>query len=191
MKRRRAGASPGDRKSRPDSARGNDEEDSRSFSDVLAEHDSGDQVRVLRGREKRVASGAPAPAARQESRTIWSFPVKGQPLLGVASGIQASQLRRLRAGKIHPEVEIDLHGLRADAARRHLLDELHAAIESKRRCALIVHGKGLRSAGDPVLRSSLPEWLADPQLGGSVLAFAPAKPADGGSGATYVLLRRS
>ena len=54
----------------------------------------------------------------------------------------------------------------------------------------VVHGKGLRSKNQPVLRSALPEWLGDPRLEGRVLACAPAQPGDGGRGATYVLLRR-
>ena len=37
---------------------------------------------------------------------------------------------------------------------------------------------------------ALPRWLAEPPLGAWVMAFASATPADGGTGATYVLLRR-
>ena len=69
--------------------------------------------------------------------------------------------------------------------------ELDRAVLTGLRCLIVIHGKGLRSSGQPVLRAALPSWLADPQLGGSVLAFAPACHDDGGSGATYVLLRRS
>jgi DNA-nicking Smr family endonuclease len=117
-------------------------------------------------------------------------PVPDEPLLGHAEGIQASQLRRLRAGRIPPEVRIDLHGLRADEARRRVLTELSAAVDADVRCAIVIHGKGLRSSGEPVLRASLADWLASPALGGRVLAFSPAQQEDGGRGATYVLLRR-
>jgi DNA-nicking Smr family endonuclease len=117
-------------------------------------------------------------------------PDPDEPLLGHAEGIQASQLRRLRGGRIPPELRIDLHGLRADEARRHILTELPAAIAAGLRCVIVVHGKGLRSEGAPVLRNALVEWLAEPALDGRVLAFAPAQPEDGGRGATYVLLRR-
>ena len=120
----------------------------------------------------------------------FDFPDPQEPLLGIASGIQSSQLRRLRSGKINAERHIGLHGLRADAARRELLAELQEAASAGERCALVVRGKGLRSKDAPVLRRQLPTWLADPLLAGQVLAFAPAQPEDGGSGATYVLLRR-
>ena len=45
-------------------------------------------------------------------------------------------------------------------------------------------------ADEPVLKRSLPDWLAEAPLGDCVLAFASAAPEHGGSGATYVLLRK-
>lgn len=131
----------------------------------------------------RKPQGADAP-------TRFHFPEPDEPRLGVAAGMQASQLRQLRKGRIRPEVRIDLHGLRGAEAAQHVIAELSRAAEAGRRCVVVIHGKGLQSHGEPVLRAALPGWLADPRLGGRVLAFAPAQPDDGGSGATYVLLRR-
>ncbi len=128
------------------------------------------------------------PSAGRPAR--FEYPDPEDRSLGIASGIQSSQLRRLRGGRIRPDRNIDLHGLRADIARRALLNELCQAIQAAERCVLVVHGKGLRSPDRPVLRSALPEWLGDPRLEGRVLAFAPAQSGDGGRGATYVLLRR-
>lgn len=122
--------------------------------------------------------------------TTFHFPNPNDPLLGHAQGMQASQLRRLRAGQIRPEFSIDLHGLRADEARRQVHAELSDAVAEGVRCVMVIHGKGLRSADGPVLRQGLAEWLADPQLHHCVLAFAPAQQEDGGRGASYVLLRR-
>jgi DNA-nicking Smr family endonuclease len=52
----------------------------------------------------------------------------------------------------------------------------------------IVHGKGLRSSQKgPVLKNKVAGWL---QQRDEVLAYASARPADGGTGAVYVLLRR-
>jgi DNA-nicking Smr family endonuclease len=42
-----------------------------------------------------------------------------------------------------------------------------------------------------VLKEALAGWLVDGRFGRQVLAFASARPADGGSGALYVLLRRA
>jgi DNA-nicking Smr family endonuclease len=41
-----------------------------------------------------------------------------------------------------------------------------------------------------VLREGVTDWLTAPPLAARVMAFASARPEDGGSGATYVLLRR-
>ena len=42
----------------------------------------------------------------------------------------------------------------------------------------------------PVLKEALLGWLCEPPLDRLVMAFASAVPEDGGTGATYVLLRR-
>ena len=66
--------------------------------------------------------------------------------------------------------------------------------ESRRahkRCVLIVHGRGLNSKDQiPVLKESIRVWLSQKSIGKTVLAFATARPQDGGAGAVYVLLRR-
>ena len=128
--------------------------------------------------------------SRDDAPARFHFPEPDEPRLGVAAGMQASQLRQLRKGRIRPETRIDLHGLFEGEAAQYLIAELERAVEAGQRCVVVVHGKGLQSRGEPVLRGALPGWLADPRLGGRVLAFAPARPDDGGSGATYVLLRR-
>ncbi len=159
-----------------------------SFAEALSDAD----VEPLADRQERVvAQTGRGRAPATQGPAHFDFPDPGELGLGIASGIQTSQLRRLRAGRIRPERRIDLHGLRGDAARRALLDALVGVINAGERCVLVIHGKGLRSESEPVLRRGLPGWLADPRLGGRVLAFAPAKPEDGGAGATYVLLRRS
>ena len=56
---------------------------------------------------------------------------------------------------------------------------------------LLVHGRGLHSKDQvPVLKEALRSWLATARFGRHVLAFATARPADGGAGAIYVLLRQ-
>jgi DNA-nicking Smr family endonuclease len=41
-----------------------------------------------------------------------------------------------------------------------------------------------------VLKQALQGWLSQKRIGKLVLAFATARPQDGGTGALYVLLRR-
>ena len=96
-------------------------------------------------------------------------------------------VRKLRRGVWALQGEIDLHGLRSDAARERLSSFLRESARLGRRCVRIVHGKGLGSPGrEPVLKGKVRSWLAQH---GAVLAFTYARPADGGHGAVIVLLR--
>ncbi|MEO7148330.1 MAG: Smr/MutS family protein [Rhodanobacteraceae bacterium] len=85
--------------------------------------------------------------------------------------------------------EIDLHQMDEKTAHA-VLDDFLA--EGKRRglaCLRIVHGKGLRSgAAGPVLKRMVDRVL---RRRDDVLAFASARPAQGGTGATVVVLRKT
>ena len=95
--------------------------------------------------------------------------------------------RKLRRGHWAIRAQIDLHGLRSDEAREALILFLEDALQRHWRCVRIIHGKGLGSIGrEPVLKRKVPRWLAQRR---EVLAFCQARPDDGGSGATIVLLR--
>jgi DNA-nicking Smr family endonuclease len=102
-------------------------------------------------------------------------------------GVRDESLRRLRRGQIPVEGEIDLHGLARHAAHDALRAFLGMAIERRLRCVRVIHGKGLRSgSGGAVLKHGVNDWLSRIEC---VAAFASARPADGGTGAVYVLLR--
>lgn len=95
-------------------------------------------------------------------------------------------MRKLQRGKFAVEAEIDLHGLRRHAAHAALRQFLHDCVHRRLQCVRIIHGKGLRSGpGGPVLKLVVHHWLRKVD---NVAAFAAARPADGGSGAVYVLL---
>ncbi|MGH8141206.1 MAG: Smr/MutS family protein, partial [Steroidobacteraceae bacterium] len=113
----------------------------------------------------------------------------GDELLFRRVGVPESVLRRLRRGHYRVDSEIDLHGLTVAEAMAQLSAFLREARARDLRCIRIIHGKGLRSGTrGPVLKNSVNALLqrADP-----VLAFASARPAAGGTGATLVLLARS
>lgn len=98
-------------------------------------------------------------------------------------------LKGLRRGRYAIEDELDLHGLTAVEAREALRAFLASATTRRLACVRIVHGKG-RGSGPrgPVLKKSVNLWLRKHD---EVLAFSSARPAQGGTGALYVLLRRS
>lgn len=114
----------------------------------------------------------------------------GERVRGSAAGVDARVLRELAAGERSPERRLDLHGLTRAEAREDLAFELAEAQAEGERCVLVVTGRGTHSALGPVLRDAVVEWLQQPPLAERVLAFASARPRDGGSGALYVLLRR-
>jgi DNA-nicking Smr family endonuclease len=110
---------------------------------------------------------------------------------GIAEGIDRRLVKRLRRGEYALQGHIDLHGLTSDEARGEVEQFIAQARADGKRCVLIVHGRGLNSKeGIPVLKERLKGWLTRGRIGRSVLAFSSARPADGGAGAVYVLLRR-
>ncbi len=104
-------------------------------------------------------------------------------------GVQKSWLKQIRTGKISIEDHLDLHGYRRDDARNILLDFLDHAQRSSYRLVRIVHGKGHHSGENtPILKAMVNKWLQNiPQ----VLAFVSTRAEDGGTGAVYVLLKKS
>lgn len=113
----------------------------------------------------------------------------GDELLYVGPGVQYAVMRKLRRGQYAIEAELDLHGYTVPAAREALDKFLRTARALGKRCVRIVHGKGKSSEGKlPVLKGKVNVWLRQKN---EVLAFTSAVPRDGGTGAVYVLLRRS
>ena len=79
--------------------------------------------------------------------------------------------------------------MNAVAASQHLSAFLGYAVSRELRCVRIIHGKGLRSGQrGPVLKNAVNAQLRRTD---AVLAFASARPVDGGTGATLVLLSRT
>lgn len=110
---------------------------------------------------------------------------------GASPGTDRNLLRALRRGDFSVQGRLDLHGMTQaeakEAVERFLTDSRRAG----RRCVLIVHGRGLHSKDQlPVLKAQMKTWLSQKRIGQMVLAFATARPQDGGAGAVYVLLRR-
>ena len=103
------------------------------------------------------------------------------------TGLQNSVLRKLRRGQFRIEADLDLHGMTVDQAREALAVFLQDCLQHRKRWLLIIHGKGHRSQSNyPVLKTRLNSWLQQYE---NVLAFCSARPADGGTGAVYVLIK--
>jgi DNA-nicking Smr family endonuclease len=110
---------------------------------------------------------------------------------GTRLGLDPRPVTRLRRGEFAVQSHIDLHGLIQADAKTALEGFIVNSVRKGLRTVLVVHGRGLRSPGGmPVLKHAASQWLSHGHMGGYVLAFATARPADGGAGAMYVLLRR-
>ena len=117
-----------------------------------------------------------------------AFSVSDDGARGRATDVSRKTARELAAGKFPPRATLDLHRLTLEQARARLASFVAEARGAGHRSVLIVTGLAERSPVGGRLRDHVPGWLAGP-LGGSVLAFAPARAEDGGAGAIYVLLR--
>ena len=109
---------------------------------------------------------------------------------GSTTCIPPEIFRRLHGGYFSIQDHVDLHGLNLTAAKAHVDGFLEQAIASGKRAVLVVHGRGKCSPGAPVLKRNLSRWLVSGRWKRWVIAFTSARSCDGGTGATYVLLRR-
>jgi DNA-nicking Smr family endonuclease len=135
---------------------------------------------TLRALDDLISGAAPLPVLHGE-----------ELLRGHVPGLDPRVVQQLARGEFTIQAELDLHGVDSTTARAWIERFLIDAHARQLRCVKIVHGKGRRSPnGIPVLKSQLPRWLARGPARHLVLAYTSAPPSDGGSGATYVLLRR-
>ncbi|WP_027896925.1 Smr/MutS family protein [Zestomonas thermotolerans] len=104
-------------------------------------------------------------------------------------GVQEGQMRKLKQGQVGFEGSLDLHGMKVEQARDTLWEFIAEAVRREIRCVRVTHGKAARLDGKrPLIKSHVNTWLRQhPQ----VLGFASCLPRHGGTGALYVLLRRT
>ena len=160
------------------------------------------RVTPLRNRKQSIPSALPVKKVEQPAKPVTKISKKSLPSVksstkilkpplpidlreGDRAGLDGRTQRRLSRGDISINRRLDLHGHTAASAEIKLRRFIEDASYAGCRCVLVITGKG---AG--VLKGHVPRWLKESPLSGLVLALAEARPADGGSGAFYVLLRR-
>lgn len=109
---------------------------------------------------------------------------------GTGYNVNLKIAQRLHRGDFSIQAHIDLHGLCVENAQNAFEKFVKESITSGKRAVLIVHGRGLSSPNEPVLKTKVVEWLTAGPWRKWVIAFSSAKSFDGGAGATYVLLRQ-
>lgn len=110
----------------------------------------------------------------------------GEELTFLRPGYPPRLLRRLRRGYFSTLDSIDLHSMSEKTAREVLLRFLADAGRYPGGCVRVIHGKGLRSQGPPVLKLMTARVLRKHP---AVIAFASCRPIAGGTGAVDILLR--
>ncbi|QBM16600.1 putative DNA endonuclease SmrA [Marinobacter sp. JH2] len=104
-------------------------------------------------------------------------------------GVQHGVFKKLRLGQYPIEARLDLHRMTVEEARKEVFQFLNECVNYGLRSVIILHGKGERNPdGIAQLKSYLAKWL--PELD-SVLAFHSAQKRHGGTGAAYVMVRKS
>ena len=171
------------------------DDDARLFREAL-----GDQVRAFDPVEPTPSAPRPEPQAHMFEADEAAVPGElldmafdpsqievGEELSFLRDGYPPKLLRQLKRGQYSIQDEIDLHQMNAATAQACITDFLAEARHQGIRCVRIVHGKGLRSrAAGPVLKVLTDRML---RRRDDVIAFASARPMQGGTGAVVVLLK--
>jgi DNA-nicking Smr family endonuclease len=107
----------------------------------------------------------------------------------------AEETRRSRSGRdldsrrltqLRPQAVLDLHGMTGEEAESAIAGFIEESSRGGLEKVLIIHGKGLHSAGLPVLKRAARRALENHPSAGR---FGEAEKADGGSGALWVFIR--
>jgi DNA-nicking Smr family endonuclease len=148
-------------------------------------------VKPLDSRDRvNVPPPPPSPVRVVEMPSEVKLAIDGDPqrYAARAPGVSHAQIADLRGGKVRAEATLDLHGQTVAPALTQLRQFLVQSQRVGRRCVLVIHGKGTHSDLGAPLREAVLHELLGP-LSGFVHAMSSAAPADGGEGATAVMLR--
>ena len=111
------------------------------------------------------------------------------PLEFKRPGVQNGVFRKLKQGKYAMDARLDLHRLTAEQAREQVFGFIREAQAYDLRNVLIVTGRGNHSSSpEAILKSYVNKWL--PEFD-EVQAYCSAIPSQGGTGAVYVMLKKS
>lgn len=104
-------------------------------------------------------------------------------------GIQHGVFKKLRLGHYQSEARLDLHKRTVEEARKEVYGFIKECMQYDLRTVIILHGKGDRNENnEAIIKTYINKWL--PEFD-EVLAFHSAQKQHGGTGAVYVLLRKS
>ncbi|MBY7852836.1 DNA endonuclease SmrA [Vibrio fluvialis] len=103
-------------------------------------------------------------------------------------GVQDGVYRKLRLGKYPIQARLDLHRKTLKEARDEVVSFLQQCMTMDIRTVMIVHGRGEKSNPPALMKSFVANWLSQIQ---DVQCAHSAQRFHGGSGAVYILLKKS
>ena len=104
-------------------------------------------------------------------------------------GVKTRDFKDMKRGKVEVQAYIDLHGYKTQEAKVEISRFIASSVQNNKRYVRIVHGKGNRSRQNiPVLKNLTYIVLTHNKY---VLAYCRAPVHDGGSGATYAMLKKA
>ncbi|KGY12436.1 DNA mismatch repair protein MutS [Vibrio tubiashii] len=103
-------------------------------------------------------------------------------------GVQTGVYKKLRLAKYPIQAKLDLHKRTLEQARDEVVKFLRQCMRMDIRTVVIVHGKGERSNPPALMKSFVAQWLMQIK---EVQCAHSAQRFHGGTGAVYVLLRKS
>jgi DNA-nicking Smr family endonuclease len=167
----------------------NKDEDASQFRELMSDvHPlSSDQAEPFR--KKRRAMPLPKSQEEDDEEPLAENAADAPQFFDVRKpGVQLRLYHDLQRGLMPPQASLDLHGMRVADARQAFSRFIKQALARQLRCIRVIHGKGRGSvSAQPVLKQRTYHWLLSKP---EVLAFCTAPRWDGGTGATYVLLKR-
>lgn len=111
------------------------------------------------------------------------------PLEFKRAGVQNGVFRKLKQGKYPMDARLDLHRMTAERAREEVFNFIRDALAYDLRNVMIVTGRGNHNqSAEAVLKSYVNRWL--PEFD-EVQAYCSAQPQHGGTGAVYIMLKKS
>ncbi|QIQ87875.1 Smr/MutS family protein [Erythrobacter sp.] len=145
------------------------------------------------GKQARPAAAKSPPAKPRPQPS----PRAPAPRPRFSSELDSHWNRRLKAGRVTPDLTLDLHGHTLDTAHSRIMDGLDQARAMGARVVLVVAGR--ERPVDPAdrmerrgaIRAKLLDWLAASRHADSVAAVRRAHIRHGGEGALYLVLKRA
>lgn len=125
-----------------------------------------------------------------------------QPAAGPASpagpdgNLDSHWDRRMKGGRLEPDLTLDLHGHTLDTAYDRIMTALDQARAMQARVVLVVAGRERpvdpadRMVRRGAIRAKLLDWLAASRHSGAITAVRRAHIRHGGEGALYLILKR-